>query len=341
MREYFERWSCRRLEMEAAGAMKTARDEVTRLNLHAMPYVGDIRLAELRPTHVRDMMDCLRGSHLSPRSQLHVYSTLSTMLRRAMRDELLTMNPCCLDRHELPKKVDARAGWREDAVFSRDEVAQLISDPRIPEDRRVVYGLLCLAGMRIGEVIALRWFDWQAREPLDRLLVQRSYDTKHRAESTTKTKVSREVPVHPTLAVLLHEWRRAGWRRRLGRDPVEQDILCPQPFDRGKGRRLGGPRQHWSADCFRKRCYRDLEVLGLRRRSPHDGRATFITLVVEDGGRGELLERVTHAPVERSARDGYFRPSWPALCAELAKLRVELPGPARGGLRLVGGAPAA
>jgi integrase len=50
------------------------------------------------------------------------------------------------------------------------EVERLISDPAIPPERRVQYALKAIAGLRHGEVAALRWreLDYTA-EPLARI----------------------------------------------------------------------------------------------------------------------------------------------------------------------------
>jgi hypothetical protein len=68
----------------------------------------------------------------------------------------------------------------------------------------------------------------------------------------------------------------------------------------------------------------DLAVLGLRTRAGgrgHDLRRTFITLAQVDGAVRFKLEAVTHGP--RGEIIGqYTSYPWPALCAEVAKLKV-------------------
>jgi integrase len=93
------------------------------------------------------------------------------------------------------------------APTGRTTRAQLISDARIPEDRRVLYALKALAGLRHGEVAGLTWRQYDATlEPLGGLSLER-----------TKTQVPRRVPVHPTLARALAEWKLSAWRRKGGR----------------------------------------------------------------------------------------------------------------------------
>ena len=304
--------------------VRSVRDEATRLRRHALPIIGKVRLREVHSRHIREVVEHLRGSGLAPRTQLHVYSSLKTMFNRAVRDGVIAANPCNLDKSELPKKRDKDLGWRVQAVFTRAEVVRLLTDRRIPWVRRVFYALVFLTGGRFGEVAALQWSDLIDREPLEMLHVYKSWDTKAQEVTDTKTEEPREVPVHPTLAAILNEWRREGFEITFGRPPSATDLIVPSPKTKGKGRRIGGPTTHWRSDTMRKRIYGDCDLFGWRRRSTHDGRATFITLA-EDDGCGSLIHRVTHAP-PRTVRQGYVRGApWRALCAEMMKLQIELP----------------
>jgi hypothetical protein len=55
--------------------------------------------------------------------------------------------------------------------------------------------------------------------PLGKLLVAKSYSTRV-GEKTTKTDAVKHVPVHPTLAAMLAEWKLGGWAERMGRAPA-------------------------------------------------------------------------------------------------------------------------
>jgi hypothetical protein len=89
----------------------------------------------------------------------------------------------------------------------------------------------------------------------------------------------------------------------------------------------------WSADTFRKRAKGDKKakkerarlgdygVAGVSsKRDLYEARATLITATVEDGIQQKVTELWTHDKPVRPARAGYFRPSWLAHCAEMAKL---------------------
>jgi hypothetical protein len=82
-------------------------------------------------------------------------------------------------------------------------VEAIISHPRMWFDRRIVYALELLAGVRTGEAAALRWRHYDpTKQPLGELLVAFAYSTVKGREKTTKTDSSKHIPVHPTLAAM-------------------------------------------------------------------------------------------------------------------------------------------
>ena len=314
VRQYERRWTA---ERQAQGVW-SAEDEGGRLRLHALPVLGHLALGDVRPRHVRDLLRSLRANTtLAPRTLRHVYRGLHTMFRDAVVDELVPSNPCVLKRHDLPKAADKDATWRAGAVFSRDELEQLLSDERVPEDRRVLNALLALAGLRFGEASALRWRNYDTTlEPLGRILIASSWSTARRIEKATKAEQPRLVPVHPVLARVLATWKAGGWQRMMGRTPGPDDLIIPSRLGRNRSR-------HHALDKF----HEDLGRLGLRPRRQHDLRRTFITLARIDGARSDVLETVTHGGRGDSVLDLYTTFPWTIVCEEVAKLKLRLAAP--------------
>ena len=310
VRRYERKWT----EGRIAQALSSAQDEGTRLRLHAMPALGDLRLEEVRPRHVRDLIRSLRQNHkLAPRTVRHVYGALHVMFRDAVVDELIAVNPCILKRGELPKHIDKNPTWRAGAVFTRGELEQIISDDRVPEDRRVLYVLMAIAGLRFGEAAALRWRCYDPTlEPLGRLLVAASWSTTHRVEKATKTEQPRAVPVHPVLAKILAAWKLGGYAVMRGSPPGPDDLIVPALHGSFRSR-------HHALDHF----HGDLDRLGLRRRRQHDLRRTMISLARADGAAKDILQTVTHG-ARGDIMDSYTTLPWANVCAEVAKLRVQI-----------------
>lgn len=185
---------------------------------------------------------------------------------------------------------------------------------------------MLLGGLRPGEVSAVRWRHYDANvEPLGKLTVAKAYNTRKHNEKGTKTNAVRHVPVHPTLAAMLAEWKLSGWAAMMGRAPEPDDLLVPLPPDDAESRRSRKGEAYRGHDYAGKRWRNvDLKLLGGREREMYAMKSTFITLAIEDGANPEILEhRVTHAKAKRSAFDGYDRGAhWDATCREVAKLRL-------------------
>ena len=303
----------RALEQHVAGV---------RVTVHGAPVVlGKLRLDLLRTIHIRAWLEAMEAKKLAANTVISVYSLLSRALRAAVREELLEVSPCQLERGELPRLAEADPDGRpEDAMFSLRELEQLISDERIPLDRRVGYAVSCLGGLRQGELAALTWADYDATlEPLGRLYVSKSYTRKNKRVKSTKSGVGRWVPVHGATAALLAEWSLSGWEAMLGRRPKPTDLLLPNRAGRFlTDLNLWGNLQH------------DLAVLGWPLRSFHDTRATFITYAIAGGGTWELVKHITHGVKRRSRKmsDVYVRPPWEVLCAQVQGVRLQLRGEA-------------
>lgn len=320
VRDWGEKWIAKRAGLDAV------RCEEMRLRLHVYPVIGDVPLVDVRRSHVRAVVEAVREKpraprsekereapeRLAPRTVLHVYRTLRQVFRAAVRAELLAANPVDLERDELPKKEDKDPSWRADAVFTADEVERLISDPAIPEDRRVLYAIEFLTGSRSGEAAALRWERWDREpRPLGRMKITRSYNSRARVEKATKTKRPRLVPVHKTLAQMLAAWKLSGWPAFMGRRPEDGDLVVPSPT--GRHRHVG-----WSLQKF----HGDLATLGIRRRRHYDSRRTFASLAQDGGAAKERVRWLTHTPGDQL--DDYTSPSWESLCEAVECIPVRL-----------------
>jgi integrase len=310
---YAERWLKDRHERHIA---KADGDED---RLRHLPRLLAMPIESVRRIHVQQafagLMTAPVQKRLAPRTIRHIYGTLRTLFGDALAEGLVVAQPCTLLRRrgELPANVDKDELWRRTAIFARHEIATLISDERLPERRRVLYALMFLAGPRIGEVCARRWGDYDPEaQPLGSLVVHSTYQLRTRRMKAPKSGRSREVPVHPTLAAILAQWRLSGWREAHGRHPTQEDFIIPSL----KGKVL-------SSNSSYDRLRRDLILLKMRHRRQHDTRRSFITYALADGARRDYLKWITHGP-DGSIMDEYNTPPWDGLCEAVSKLRISL-----------------
>lgn len=288
-----------------SGRVKSWKDEQGWLDNHILPKFGERTIVEVRMHAVLDFVRELRTKEgrrgtLAPKTVRNIHGVFHALMEDARIHELIPGNPCDLPRGSLPKKVDKDPTWRRKAVFTREELEQLIADPKILEDRRVLYALKGLAALRHSEAARLRWDQYDAdAKPLGCISLHK-----------TKTDTPREMPVHPALAKVLEEWREQGWKRVYGRAPLPDDLIVPT-------RRM---RARAPAEA-QVRFLHDLGRIGLRARRGHDLRRTFISLARTDGANREILRAVTHG-ARGDIYDLYTTWDWPTLCAEVAKLKV-------------------
>jgi len=301
---YAKTWIARR----KARGIASAGDDEARLDLHALPHLGHMRMVDV---HARDLQNLVahlvEKGELAPRSIRYVYFTVSGMFRSGIVDGVVNANPCVLEPGVLPAKKDADPRWRRTAVFSVDECAQLLADTRLLVDRRVLYALKFLAGMRHGEAahLTFRQIDF-TQKPLGGILLEE-----------TKTDVPRVIPVHPTLRRILDAWTRSGWQAVYGRRPTPDDFITPT--------RAGTPR---AAAESQKQLLADLALLELRRRRGHDFRRTFISMLRRVAkGQDHVIKCITHGVTpgsEDDILDLYTTVPWEDMCAVVRQLRFTL-----------------
>jgi integrase len=291
---------------------KTVKDDKARIEKHVLPRIGHLLVTEVRPRHLRDLIMALREDadiDLAPRTIRTISGLLHSMFKSAVIDEVITENPAKYERGVLPKKLDKDPSWRRQAIYTRAEVEQLISDDRIPIDRRVLYALKFFTG-RHSEVSGLTWAQYDSTaKPLGALAID-----------FTKSDVPRAIPVHPTLAKILAAWKLSGWEDLYGHKPRPIDLIVPT---RNLSRR--------DANEAQRQLLYDLKKIGLRteagkerNRRGHDLRRTLITLARTDGAIDSVLKVITHGPTTQQMIDLYSSFPWETLCAELGKLKIQL-----------------
>ncbi len=313
-----------------------SNNDYRRLELHVLPIIGDMPIRDVRTKHIIAVISAIRTKPIktrngleapAPRTVHNIYSALCALFRDAVFEELVDQDPCILTETQLGVKTDKDREWRETALFAREEVQTLISSTKIPWDRRVAYAIELLGALRPGETAALRWRHYdQAKTPLGGLLVATALDSKRGRAKGTKTETVKHVPVHPTLAAILGEWKLAGWAEMMGRPPLPDDLIVPLPPADAHARTRRRETEPFRTEYYAGRRWRDedLPALGWRTRRHYDMRATFVTLILDDGADEHIIEsRITHTKRPSGAFKLYNRgKQWALTCAELVKLKI-------------------
>src|SRR5438552_364812 len=175
----FQQFSADHWETYVSQNLKPSTQASHRSNLrtHLLPAFGKLRLSEISPLQIMDLLKEKEASGLKPKSRLNLYVLLQKMLNLAVALELLNTNPI----RRVPKPRVERV---EKPSLSPAQVKAIADN--MPEHLKALIVVLYLTGLRIGEALALKWCDVDFEN--SRLCIRRS--VWHRTEQTPKSRRS-------------------------------------------------------------------------------------------------------------------------------------------------------
>jgi integrase len=155
LREWLEDWYARESPEWSPTSASTARSHIDN---HITPGLGDRRLTEIRLRDVELWLRSLRDKGLKPSTQLRVFGVLRSSLDQAERWELIDRNPAA--RADLPEVRYEEPNW--------PGVDDLLTALRLAanEHERTLIWLAAATGGRRGQLVALRWSDFDLDEQL-------------------------------------------------------------------------------------------------------------------------------------------------------------------------------
>ena len=178
----------------------------TTLQLHVfyvrkylLPQVGRIPLTQLRPEHVRMMLNRMESNGCGARTMQLARNVLSAALRDAMKLEYVTRN---VARLVDPPKYTAS----ERQVWTKEQVAHFFKTIK-GHDRYPMFLLLLCCGLRRGELLGLRWQDVDFENNVIRIRQSLRLLNYKPCIGPLKTKTSRrDLPMLPAIkdALLRH-----------------------------------------------------------------------------------------------------------------------------------------
>ena len=223
---------------------------------HIEPILGKKRLDEVGRKEVKDFIGTLKRNDLSKGRIELIVQTLRNIFNEAIDDQFLNANPC--DRVGKYNK-----GRREGKINSltADEVTTMLENA-LKKLSFTLYSLFLLAvmsGLRIGEILALEWndFDFDERN----VDVTKSWDYTRQKMGPPKNHKPRKVDLPPVVVDTMRELRTN-----------QKVVTLKEVFVDDKGKRL----EH-------RPVYRALHKVAGRKIRIHDLRHTYATLRVAKG----------------------------------------------------------
>jgi integrase len=123
------------------------------INNYLQPAFGKLALRDLTPMTIDRYFAGLGDSELSHESLDKIRDVLASILKRAIRHGLLVKNP--MEGVELPRAKHGRVTQKP--VISYEQCEQLLA--RIPEPYATMIYVAIWTGLRVSELIGLRWED--------------------------------------------------------------------------------------------------------------------------------------------------------------------------------------
>jgi integrase len=248
-------------------------------------------LTSVRRRDVQDYVDRLRKQGLSPSTIANKLDPIRVIFRRALRRDEIAVDPTV--ELELP----AIRG-RRDRIASRVEAATLID--ALPEAERALWATAFYAGLRRGELRALRWTDVDLASAPALIHVRRTWDD-HEGEVDVKTDAGRRiVPLTGRLRAFVVEYglltRRGGDDLVFGRtasDPFTPTTVRARALKAWGWKRIPNPEPTGARTVWVKARTDALEPL-----SPHEARHCAASYLIEAGLNDiELTATIGHSDV--------------------------------------------
>ena len=280
--------------------LSTVRSYEQLLRVHVVPRFGEKRLTEISreqiKTFVTDLsqdykiVNKLKVRKFSRNTLRLVLCVLRSVLRAALEDGLIATNPAS----KVGRFIKTDKPVHQASAMTRDEAERFLAavEGLTPEWQPFFLAAL-RAGLRKGELIALRWGDIQfgenAEDPNRYILVQRNWS--HGQFTSPKGKKSRRVDLSKQLRGVLIDRRDSRLLAAMmaGNTTIADELVFPSRA--GTVLKPDNIAPRYMAPALAKAALRHFRF--------HDLRHTFGSLLIQDGASlAYVKEQMGHSSIQ-------------------------------------------
>lgn len=243
------------------------------VKIHLLAHLGDLPIDEIKTANVDDLAAALKARKLSPKTINNVLSVLRHMLTTAQDWELIETLPRVRRLKVPPQRFR----------FLDFEVAARLVAAAEPDWRAMIVVALN-TGLRLGELLALRWCDVDLQA--GRIVVRRSVTVGQ--ITTPKNGREREVPLNETARETLQAHRH-----------LRGDLV----FSDERGKIMGKAQCKWPL-------HRAQRKAGIAELGWHDLRHTFAShLAMRGVALKAVQELLGHSSIHMTMRYAHLSPA--------------------------------
>jgi integrase len=179
--------------MQAKHQISTINTHNSLIKHHLLPFFGGKKLRDVQPSDVSDFLDMKRKKKLSANTRAMLYSLVHLMFDLAEQYDLIDKSPV---RSKLHKPESVKV---EKPTLSASQIRTIMSFLADEQERLFVL-LMSVTGIRLGEALAFRWMDFDAKACT--LSVNHTLYKQQLKEPKTKSSKS-TLKLAPSIAALL------------------------------------------------------------------------------------------------------------------------------------------
>lgn len=254
-----------------------------------LPRVGGILLTQLGSLDIDEMLASMKRAGVRPPTRAYSLRVLSIALNAAVRKRLIAYNPA--DGADRPL-----VSRRSATVLTPDQgraFVAAVSGHRL--EALFVLGLT--TACRRGELLALRWSDWDrvaGTISVDATLLYRAGEGFQRVSPKTSGSMRTvRLPIDAKSAFAAHGKRQAIERLRAGRTWVDNDLIFTA--ERKPGGALSGATV---VHALHRLC----DVAGIPRFRFHDLRHSAATVITEAVGIAQAKAVLGHSSLSMTEK---------------------------------------
>jgi integrase len=252
-----------------------------------LPVLGHQRLAEIARADVQDLADALTAHGLSASTVQNILDPLRVVFRRAINRDIVTVDPT--EHLELRRPKGQR-----DRIAPPAEAASLLAV--LPDFERTLWAMAMYAGLRAGELRALRWSDIDL--PGSVIHVRRGWDGEEGEQDGKSDAAERDVPILKPLGreLAAHKLRAGG-----GETALVFGLAAERPFYRSTVNNHA--KAAWQAENERRAA--EAKHGGAEPATPlvpiglHESRHTCASTFIAAGSNPKVIQRIMgHATIQ-------------------------------------------